>query len=70
MMPASRWQTSMAELFDWMGQADEELRMLVPPIVAGIGKKENASDETSAAEGPKYPEVLPILPIIGRPLLR
>jgi ATP-dependent Lon protease len=65
MMPASRWQTSMAELFDWMGQADEELRMLVPPMIAGLGKKEGTADETAAGEGPKYPDVLPILPLRG-----
>ncbi len=44
-MPASRWQTSMAELFEWMGQADEELRMLVPSMIAPIGKKDGAAEE-------------------------
>jgi ATP-dependent Lon protease len=65
MMPASRWQTSMAELFEWMGQADEELRMLVPPILTGIAKKDEAAEGAEAAEHPKYPDVLPILPLRG-----
>ncbi len=65
-MPASRWQTSMAELFEWMGQADEELRMLVPSMIAPIGKKDGAAEESAgASEAPKYPDVLPILPLRG-----
>ncbi len=65
-MPASRWQTSMSELFDWMGQADEELKMLVPSVLAGIGKKEETGEKAEGSgEHPKYPEVLPILPLRG-----
>jgi ATP-dependent Lon protease len=66
MMPASRWQTSMAELFEWMGQGSEELQFLVPPALAGLSKNQNATDDSSAAdEAPKYPQVLPILPLRG-----
>jgi ATP-dependent Lon protease len=66
MMPASRWQTSMAELFEWMGQGNEEFQFLVPPAIAGLSKNQNAPDDsTAAAETPKYPQVLPILPLRG-----
>src|SRR5512143_3498022 len=65
-MPASRWQTSMSELFDWMGQDDEELKMLVPSAFPRIGGKEEAGDASkTGAEPPKYPELLPILPLRG-----
>ena len=65
-MPASRWQTSMAELFEWIGQADDELKMLIPSAFSRFGKKEvgtNPSDVNN--EPPKYPDVLPILPLRG-----
>jgi ATP-dependent Lon protease len=56
----------MAELVEWMGQSDEELRMLVPPMLSIVGKKEDsAQDSEATAEHPKYPEVLPILPLRG-----
>jgi ATP-dependent Lon protease len=64
-MPASRWQTSMAELFEWMGGSDDELRMLVPPILSNIGKKESPENAENEGEHPKYPDVLPILPLRG-----
>ena len=67
MMPASRWQTSMAELFEWMGQADEELRLLVPPVIPAVAKKDelNRRIRRTQPRAPKYPEVLPILPLRG-----
>ncbi len=65
-MPASRWQTSMAELFEWIGQADEELKMLVPAVFSRVGKKEEPGESPEThAEPPKYPDVLPILPLRG-----
>jgi len=66
-MPASRWQTSMAEMFEWMGQADDELKMLVPSVFSRFGKKEDAleANDSQKNESPKYPEVLPILPLRG-----
>jgi ATP-dependent Lon protease len=66
MMPASRWQTSMAELLEWMGQADEELRLLVSPILPSVGKKDEGGVETeTTAMQQKYPDTLPILPLRG-----
>src|SRR5512143_898987 len=65
-MPASRWQTSMAERLEWMGQADDELRMLVPTVLPNIARKDEAADDKeSPPDKPKYPEVLPILPLRG-----
>jgi ATP-dependent Lon protease len=66
MMPASRWQTSMAELLDWMGQADDELRMLVPPLPSSLLSKEEPAGEAEGGAAPqKYPDTLPILPLRG-----
>jgi ATP-dependent Lon protease len=65
-MPAIRWQTSMAELFEWIGAADDELRMLVPAVFSRFNKKEEPAEQNEPkAEAPKYPEVLPILPLRG-----
>ncbi len=65
-MPASRWQTSMSELFEWIGQDDEEMKMLVPSVFSRVGKKEEPGDAAkSDGEPPKYPDVLPILPLRG-----
>src|SRR5512140_3656977 len=65
-MPASRWQTSMSELFDWMGQDDEDLKMLVPSAFPKIGNKDEAGEASkTSSEAPKYPDVLPILPLRG-----
>ncbi len=65
-MPASRWQTSMAELVEWIGQADEELKLLVPSMLSRFGKKEDATSSSDPnADTPKYPDVLPILPLRG-----
>ena len=65
-MPASRWQTSMTELFEWIGQDDEELRMLVPSVFSRMGKMEDSTGSPDAnGEAPKYPDVLPILPLRG-----
>ncbi len=65
-MAGSRWQTSMSELLDWMGQSDEELRMLVPSIPPAVAKKDGGEQGvTEPAEPPKYPDVLPILPLRG-----
>ncbi len=65
-MPASRWQTSMAELFEWIGQADDELKMLIPSAFSRFGKKEDGTNPSDVNSEPtKYPDVLPILPLRG-----
>jgi ATP-dependent Lon protease len=65
-MPASRWHTSMDELFEWIGQGDEELKMLVPSVFTRLSPKDNPVEPSQAKEdAPKYPEILPILPLRG-----
>src|SRR5574341_2129009 len=65
-MPASRWQTNMSELFDWIGEAEGELAALLPSVFSPFGKKEDSSEQSGAkSDSPKYPDVLPILPLRG-----
>ncbi len=65
-MPATRWQTSMAELFEWIGASDDELKMLVPSVFSRFNKKDEPVERAeSKDEAPKYPDVLPILPLRG-----
>ena len=68
-MPASRWQTSFNDLFQWMGENDDELlSMIMPSLLPRIQKNESDSSETESsksAESSKYPDVLPILPLRG-----
>ena len=65
-MPASRWQTSMAELFEWIGQADDEWRLLLPSVFPETNKRDGTPEPSGTeVETPKYPEVLPILPLRG-----
>ena len=68
-MPASRWQTSFNDLFQWMDETDDELlSMIMPSMLPRIQKKDSNSSEaesSKAAESSKYPDVLPILPLRG-----
>ena len=65
-MPATRWQTSVNELVDWMGEDDEELRLLVPSAFPHIGGKDETKEADKAGnDASKYPGVLPILPLRG-----
>jgi ATP-dependent Lon protease len=68
-MPASRWQTSINDLFQWMGETDDELlSMIMPSMLSRIQKKDSDSAESESAktgESSKYPDVLPILPLRG-----
>ncbi|HEX2697370.1 MAG TPA: LON peptidase substrate-binding domain-containing protein, partial [Anaerolineales bacterium] len=65
-MPASRWQTSMDDLIDWMGEADDELNALLPSVFSGFGKKDDAAKSAETkTDATKYPDILPILPLRG-----
>jgi ATP-dependent Lon protease len=68
-MPASRWQTSLNDLFQWIGETDDELlSMIMPSMLPRIQKKEpdsSKSESSKAGESSKYPDVLPILPLRG-----
>src|SRR5918996_3374720 len=68
-MPASRWQTSLSDLFQWIDESDDELiSMMLPSVLPRIQKKEtdsSQSDSSKGEESSKYPDVLPILPLRG-----
>ena len=68
-MPASRWQTSFNDLFQWMDDTDDELlSMIMPSMLPRIQKKEpdsSESESSKAGESSKYPDMLPILPLRG-----
>ena len=70
-MPASRWQTSFNDLFQWLGENDDELfAMIMPSMLPRIQKKDKDSDSSESessqvSESSKYPDMLPILPLRG-----
>src|SRR5512134_1402025 len=68
-MPASRWQTGLNDLFQWNDEEENELLSLIMPSMLSRFQKKDSnsaeSDSPQAAEGTKYPEVLPILPLRG-----
>ena len=67
-MPASRWQTSLNDLYQWIEEKDDELiSMIMPTLFARPPKSESESDSDSAtaSKSGKYPETLPILPLRG-----
>jgi ATP-dependent Lon protease len=68
-MPASRWQSSLNDLFQWIGDTDDELlNLLMPSVFARIQKHGSDSSSTeidSNNEPTKFPDVLPILPLRG-----
>src|SRR5574341_732871 len=68
-MPASRWQTSLNDLFQWIGENDDDLlSMIMPSILPRIPKKDSDEPESKSPrvpDSPKYPDVLPILPLRG-----
>ncbi|MEW6286758.1 MAG: endopeptidase La [Chloroflexota bacterium] len=66
-MPASRWQTSFMDLFRWMEDSEADLLLNAAPPLFSHAPKPKPTENESASEqsGPKYPEVLPILPLRG-----
>ena len=67
-MPASRWQSNLNDLFRWIGEADDELLSLLVPSMPSFPLNKNGDPvEPDAAklDPPKYPDVLPILPLRG-----
>ncbi len=70
-MPASRWQTNPAELFNWIDENDAELLdMLMPSLLTQLppltGNGEPAAPEPAPIdETPAPPEIVPILPLRG-----
>ncbi len=65
-MSAARWQSNFSDLFQWVGESDDELlSLLMSSNVSNSQKKESDSPEAQAQEESKYPDVLPILPLRG-----
>jgi len=67
-MPASRWQTSFADLFRWMEDADADLLSAMSPSMFPRFQNNKSSDDDEKDDeqnGSKYPDVLPILPLRG-----
>ncbi|MEW6403292.1 MAG: endopeptidase La [Chloroflexota bacterium] len=68
-MPASRWQSTLNDLFQWIGDTDDELlNLLLPSMFSRLSKSTNESSSADAAvknDTQKFPDVLPILPLRG-----
>ena len=68
-MPASRWQTSFHDLLQWNENEENELlSMMMPSMFSKIpqsNSKSNDSDSSQNSNSPKYPDILPILPLRG-----
>ncbi len=67
-MPASRWNSNFNELYQWIGDTDDELlSMIMPSLFSRSPKKEaaNKDEPVQASEHGQFPDVLPILPLRG-----
>ncbi len=69
-MPGTRWQSSLNDLFQWIGESDDDelIRLLMPSVFSGTRKKDNDSgspESDQKNESDKFSEVLPILPLRG-----
>ena len=70
-MSASRWYTGHLETSDWLQDSDTSLKdLLLPSIFTRLQKKDELEKDPAGAvpaeeEAPKYPDVLPILPLRG-----
>lgn len=67
-MGASRWNTAANEFVNWMWENDPAgMEALLPSLFPNPRKKEDASSsgDAQSSDKPKYPDVLPILPLRG-----
>ncbi|MCI0551572.1 MAG: endopeptidase La [Anaerolineae bacterium] len=68
-MPASRWHSGFNDLFQWMGEEDNDLlSMMMPSIFSRFQKQDpdsTGSGSPQTSNSAKYPDVLPILPLRG-----
>jgi len=68
-MPASRWHSNINDLFQWIGEEDEEIiSMMMSSMFSQFNKNDSNLSDPNAAQisnSTKYPEVLPILPLRG-----
>ncbi len=70
-MPASRWHSNPAELFDWIDENDAELLdMFLPSIFTRFNQKKDEPESSqlqtiSPEQLDNQPEIVPILPLRG-----
>ena len=68
-MPASRWHSNFNDLFQWIGEDENELlSLMMPSVFSRFPKNDSDSPEADSAQKAsttKYPDVLPILPLRG-----
>ena len=68
-MGATRWNTAANEFVNWMWENDlAGVEAFLPSLFSRTKKKDegdSALDSDPSAEKPKYPEILPILPLRG-----
>ncbi len=68
-MPASRWHSNFNDLFQWIGEDENELLSLMMPSVFSRFQKNDSdspgSDPAQKDNLTKYPDILPILPLRG-----
>ncbi len=67
-MPASRWNSSFQDLYQWIGETDDGLlSMIMPSFFSRAPKKDagNTEEPIQLSEAGKYPDILPILPLRG-----
>ncbi len=69
-MAASRWQTDLMDLLNWVEDDDDPmLGMVVPALFSRLASKQNEKaepvEQEQVIEKDKYPRELPILPLRG-----
>jgi ATP-dependent Lon protease len=68
-MPASRWHSNINDLFQWIGEDDNELLSMMMssmfPRTSQNGSASSDPDAPQTSTPTKYPDVLPILPLRG-----
>ena len=68
-MPAERWQSSINEFLQSIGETDDELiKMFMSSALSRAQKNGDASSvpqDGEKNEGQKFPDILPILPLRG-----
>ena len=65
-MPASRWQTSLNDLFRWMEDADDDLLSALVPSMFSQFQKDNLENSSKGPGGGRnYPDEISILPLRG-----
>jgi ATP-dependent Lon protease len=68
-MPASRWHSNINDLFQWIGEEDNELiSMMMSSMLPRANQNGSSSSDSDAPQNSnptKYPDILPILPLRG-----